>query len=106
LQKVTVFLECGTAAGGIRENGVRRLAQKRFDVSPGQFAGLIAQTCVDVLGAATNLAGRDHHLTTVLLEHAHGCFLQAREGEIGDAPGMEGHAEAPRATRRKRSSDL
>jgi hypothetical protein len=45
---------------------------------------------------AANLAGRNNDFTSVGREDAYRGFVQARESDLGDAPGKEGHARAAR----------
>src|ERR1022692_3957613 len=55
-----------------------------------------AQAGVQVKGAAAALPGGHHHFAAVLLQHAHGGFVQAREGNVGNAPGEKRDAMAGR----------
>ena len=76
------------------------------DIAAGQLARLVAHSGMQVQGAATALALRHHHLAAVALQHAHRGLIQARETDVGDAPGEKRHAIFALAFRRKRAADL
>ena len=88
------------------DDGVVAAAQEGVDVTPGQFAGLLLHARVEVQGAATALARGNGHVAAVLLQHADGGLIEAREAHVGDAAREERHAMAARAFGGERAADL
>ena len=55
--------------------------------------------------SAAGLAGGDNDFAAILLQDAHGSFVQARERDIRDTPGEKRHAIPPLAFRGERLAD-
>src|SRR5229473_7334695 len=100
-----VFLEGGTAAGGVGDNGVEVFAKKCREIVPREFASGIANAGVGGERAAAELIFRDDHFAAVGGEDADGSFVELRESDIGDAAGEERDAGAARAGGGKRGAE-
>src|SRR5713226_5823840 len=92
-----VFLECGTAAGGVGDDGVEVFAKKGGEIVAREFASGIANSGVRGEGAAAELIFRDDHFASVGGEDTDGGFVEPRESDVGDAAGEERDAGTARA---------
>ncbi len=95
-EEMIVFLERGTAAGGVGDDGVEVFAKKRGEIFASEFAGGIANTCMRRERAAAKLIFWDDDFAAVGGEDADGGFVELRKSDVGDASSEEGDAGAAR----------
>src|SRR5712671_6809273 len=101
-----VFLEGGTAAGGVGDDGVEVFAKKCGEIVAREFASRIAKAGVGGERAAAELLLGDGHFAAVGGEDADGGFVELRKSDIGDAAGEEGHSGAAGAGGGKRGAEM
>src|SRR5216683_1864640 len=101
-----VFLEGGTAAGGVGDDGVEVFAKKCGEIVAREFASGIANAGVGGERAAAELILRDCHFAAVGGEDADGGFVELGESDVGDAAGEEGHAGAAWTGGGKRRAEM
>src|SRR5260370_30846565 len=89
-----VFLEGGTAAGGVGDDGVEVFAKKCGEIVAREFASGIANAGVGGERAAAKLIFWDDHFAAVGGEDADGGFVELRECDVGDASGEKRDAGA------------
>src|SRR6266851_5537565 len=100
-----VFLEGGTAAGGVGDDGVEAFEQKCGEIVAREFASRIAKAGMRGERAAAELILRDCHFAAVGGEDADGGFVELGESDIGDAAGEERDAGAARTGGGKRGAE-
>ena len=94
-----VFLERGTAAGGVGDDGVEIFAEENGEVFSGEIACGIANTGMRGEGAAAALSRGDDNFAAVGGEDANRGLVELGEGDVGDASGKECDASAARSGR-------
>jgi hypothetical protein len=93
-EEVIVFLECGTAAGGIGDNGVEFVTGESDKIFASEIARGVADSGVGRERSATHLSFGDDDFDAVGVENADGGVVEAREGNLRDAASEEGDASA------------
>src|SRR6266851_9333007 len=100
-----VFLEGGTAAGGVGDDGVEVFVKKCGEIVAREFASRIAKAGMRGERAAAELIFRDDHFAAVGGEDADGGFVELRECDVGDASGEKRDAGAAGAGGGKRGAE-
>src|ERR1700722_1418601 len=101
-----VFLKRGAAPRCVGDDGANVLERESHEVLAGEISRGVADSRVSSERAATKLRCGDDDFTAVCGEDADGRFVEAREGDLGDAAGEEGYAGAARAGGGKRAAKL
>src|SRR5258707_395206 len=101
-----VFLEGGTAAGGVGDDGVEVFAKKCGEIVAREFASGIANAGMRGERAAAELILRDCHFAAVGGEDADGGFVELGESDVGDAAGEERDSRTARADGGKRGAEV
>ena len=104
-KEMIVFLEHGTAAGGVGDDGVDVFAKKCGEILSSEIAGAIANARMRGQRAAAKLVLWDDHFAAVSGEDADGGFVELRKSDVGYAAREEGHAGAARTDGRKRPAE-
>src|SRR5713226_3269852 len=100
-----VFLECGTAAGGVGDDGVEVFVKKCGEIVAREFASRIAKAGMRGERAAAELIFWDDHFAAVGGEDADGGFVELRKSDVGDAACKEGDAGVARTGGGKRGAE-
>ena len=93
-KEMIIFFERGAASGGVGDDRVKVFAKKDGEIFFREFAGHIAEAGVRGKGAAAKLSFGHDDFAAVGSEDADGGFIEACEGDVGDAPGKESDAGA------------
>ena len=96
-KEMIIFLERGTASGGVGDDGVKVFAKEDGKICSSEFAGHIADAGVRGKRTAAKLSFRHHDFAAIRSEDADGGFIEPRKGDVGDASGEESDAGAARA---------
>jgi len=104
-KEMIVFLEHGTAAGGVGDDGVEVFAKKCGEILSSEIAGAIANARMRGQRAAAKLVLWDDHFAAVGGEDADGGFVELRKSDVGYAAREEGNAGAARTDGRKRPAE-
>ena len=104
-KEMIVFLEHGTAAGGVGDDGVEVFAEKCGEILSSEIAGTIANARMRSQRAAAKLVLWDDHFAAVGGEDADGGCVALRKSDVGYAAREEGNAGAARTDGRKRPAE-
>ena len=109
-KEMIVFLEHGTAASGVGDDGVEVFAEEMGEILSSEIAGTIANARMRSQRAAAKLVLWDDHFAAVGGEDADGGCVALRKSDVGYAAREEGNAGPtagnvqPRQRKKKQSS--